>query len=594
MNNKMKHGIFKLFSLSLLLFLLISGFLIFISSGILAEEDQIPEPAPLNRNFLEFGEGQGLGKWKNISDDGHPLGLIPSPRETFHFRFLPQVRIAGLPSFFDLRQQGKLSPIRNQGNCGSCWSFASYGSLESFLRPSESWDFAEQHLIDHHNFDWAPCEGGNIDIATAYLARWSGPIAEQDAPYIYSSPSEFAPLGLKVRKHVQEVIYLPPRKGPLDNDVIKQAIMSYGAVYTSMRYVSKCYNSTTKAYYNPFWDEGAHAVAIVGWDDEFDRNKFNDLPPGDGVFIVRNSWGKDWGEAGYFYVSYYDAFFSRRYFSAVIKAEAENNYSGIYQYDPLGATWSLGWNSNTAWGANIFTAISNDPVTAVSFYVFGTTSKYEIYIYTDLASNEPRSGQLALKESGTLNHPGYYTIKLSKTVALKAGEKFSVVIKFKTNNYDWPVPVEYPYKNYSSQARAKAGESFISPDGNSWYDLHTSWGGTYRNTNVCIKAFTGYPPLYPPEEFNLQRLENDYIFFKEYINRITWSENPKNRTKIVNYRLYRKAKGDPDINYQLIEEFSPDVFSFDDRGLKKEELFSYRITSVDEFGRESKPAEISN
>jgi len=596
MNIKKKRAaLLKYVSLVLFFILIISGFLSFVSLGIFAQEDQSPQAAPLSKSFLEFLKGQEMRKWKNISDDGHPLGLVPSPREVLPFHVLPQVKIDGLPSSFDLRDWEKLPPVRDQGNCGSCWAFASFGSLESFLRPIEKWNFSEQHLIDHHDFDWEPCDGGNIDMTTAYLARWSGPITEQDVPYIYSRPYDFAPLGLNVRKHVQNIIYLPPRKNSLDNDLIKQAIMSYGAVYTSMFFASKAYNPSSKAFYNPDKKKGAHAVAIVGWDDNFDKNKFNELPPGNGAFIARNSWGWNWGESGYFYVSYYDAYFARRYYNAVITAETKNNYKRIYQYDPLGATWDLGWgNSNTGWFSNIFTSVARDSVIAVSFYSFGTSADYEVYIYSGVSPNNPRLGTLKLKQTGSLSHPGYYTIKLKKSVSLRAGERFSVVVKLKTNNYNWPIAYEYPFKNYSSRAKAQAGESFISPNGKNWYDLHTAWDGEFANSNVCLKAFTGYPPLYPPKNFAIQRLVNDLIFFKEYVNRLTWEENPQNKTTIVSYRLYRKAKGDPDINYQLLEEISPNIFVFDDRGLKEEELYSYRITSADEYGRESDPGEISN
>lgn len=574
--------------LGLLLVSIIAGLVLLLSSGIFAEEGQTVTAAPLNPEFLQYIKNLKLDKWCQYTEDGYPLGLKPSPLNIFYFRVSPSAEIEGLPTSYDLRTQGKLTPIKYQGSCGSCWAFATYGSLESFLLSSESWDFSEQNLIDRHGFDWEPCEGGDIFMATAYLARWSGPIKEEDDPYKYAALE-----GLKVRKHVQDVIYIPSRADSSDNDLLKQAVMDYGAVYTTMYYSSSCYNSVYNAYYNQNIEKGSHAVAVVGWDNDFDKNKFKAIPPGNGAFIARNSWGKNWGEGGYFYVSYHDNYFAKQ-MNAVVTAEPTTGYVTIYQYDHLGWTWSLGYGSDTAWLANIFTATSNYPLIAVSFYAAGSSNNYEIFIYTDVADNQPRSGTLARKGSGYLSSAGYFTVPLKVGVALTPGQKFSVVLKLKTNNYNYPLPIEYPHHGYSSQAKAEAGESFISNNGTSWSDLHTSWEGKYANSNVCLKALAGLPPLYPPANFKLQRLENSFIFFKEYINRLSWETNPKNRIKIISYRLYRKVKGAGEDSYQLINGLEASIFSYDDRGLKKDEFYTYRITAVDETGRESDPVEIGN
>ena len=99
---------------------------------------------------------------------------------------------------------------------------------------------------------------------------------------------------------------------------------------------------------------------------------------------------------------------------------------------------------------------------------------------------------------------------------------------------------------------------------------------------------------YPPSNFQLARLENDLIFFKEYVNRLSWVPNPLNLAAIVNYRLYRKAKDQPNTAFALYQELNASATSFDDRGLKNDELFTYRITSVSEAGIESQPVEAGN
>ena len=551
----------------------------FALASILSDEVEKPAMASLNQEFIEFQKSPTSFLLFRYTTEGNPLGLLPSPHDVSYFKYQPRVKVASLPSSYDLRQTNKLTPVRNQGSCGSCWAFATYGSLESFLLPSQLLDFSEQHLIDTHGYDWGPCDGGNLNMATAYLARWSGPLREEDDPYIYAQTEAV--------KHTQEVIMVPPRTDYLDNDLIKQAVMTYGAVYTTMYWDSSCYNPTYKSYYNPGSPVGGHAVAIVGWDDNFDQNKFTSVPPGNGAFIVRNSWGTSWGDGGYFYVSYYDEYFGRGGFNAVIKAESSSNYQTVYQYDPLGWVSSWGYGANTAWMANIFTAISNLPIYAVSFYTPVTSNAYEIYIYRDVTPDQPRSGELVATKTGQINSPGYFTVQLDNSVSLLVNQKFSVVLKLTTPGYNYPIAGEGAISGYSSQATANPLQSFVSDDGNGWLDFGANYGW-----NVCLKAFAGYPPLYPPVNLAVNKLENSFIFFKEYINRLTWAANPNNLTRIVNYKIHRKGVNEN--KYESIGTSDPSEFSYDDRGLHKTDVYSYQVTAIDEYNRESDPVTTGN
>jgi C1A family cysteine protease len=396
------------------------------------------------------------------------------------------------PSSYDLRSTGKLTPVRNQNPYGTCWTFASYGSLECSLLPGETWDFSEDNLVNTHGFDVNPAlgpynRGGNADMALAYLARWSGPVLESDDPY----PSPGIPVGLPVQKHLQEALFHPGRSGPLDNDAAKAAVTTYGAVYTSI-YMSEnaaYYNSGTKAFYYTGNDTQNHAVAIVGWDDNYAANQFSSVPAGNGAFIVRNSWGTGWGENGYFYVSYYDTWIGKELVSFNL-AESASNYGAVYQYDPLGQTSSFGYGGNTAWFANIFRTQSAESLAAVSFYTPQLNSPFEIYIYDSF--NGSSFAGLRGSKIGSISSPGYHTVSLNSPIPFPAGDDFCVVVKLTTPGYSFPVPMEYPISGYSSQATAHAGESYVSSNGVTWADL-TNF---YANTNVCLKAFTvgGAPP----------------------------------------------------------------------------------------------------
>ena len=393
------------------------------------------------------------------------------------------------PAYYDLRPLKKISQsIKDQGTLGTCWAFATYESLESFLMPRENWDFSENHLKNllssayPEGFDYA--EGGNMFMSTAYLARWNGPMKGRDDPY--NPYLSMSPKNLPIQKHVQNVFFYPDRNGPMDNNEIKSAVMNYGVVYTTINYDPAFYSATTYSYYYNGILDSNHAVDIVGWNDSFDRNKFSHLPQGNGAFIVKNCWGKGFGEKGYFYVSYYDSDIGTS--NAVFTAENTDNYKYIYQYDPLGWTDNYGYGNLTSWCANIFTARSNEVLKAVSFYTTDRNCKYELYIYTNLGSNPINHTGPVLIQSGIISTSGYHTVHLNSGVQLSEGKKFSVVLKIINSGYNYPVAVEAPISGYSSKAKANAGESFISPDGNTWTDITTD--PDHSNTNVCIKAFT--------------------------------------------------------------------------------------------------------
>ncbi len=104
----------------------------------------------------------------------------------------------------------------------------------------------------------------------------------------------------------------PRRSGSLDNDNIKAALQTTGALYTTVYWSNTYYNTSSRAYYYSGTSGSNHAVTIVGWDDTYSRNNFNPAAPGDGAFIVKNSWGTSWGNNGYFYLSYYDSMAGNR------------------------------------------------------------------------------------------------------------------------------------------------------------------------------------------------------------------------------------------------------------------------------------------
>jgi len=100
--------------------------------------------------------------------------------------------------------------------------------------------------------------------------------------------------------------------------------------------------------------------------------------------------------------------------------------------------------------------------------------------------------------------------------------------------------------------------------------------------------------IFAPINPGLERLTNNYIFYKEYINILSWQANSKNKFPISKYRIYRKARGADDSTYSQVAEVDASIFEYTERGLKKDGFYTYGITSINNRGLESSPVEISN
>ena len=243
------------------------------------------------------------------------------------------------------------------------------------------------------------------------------------------------------------------------------------------------WNASTFAYYNASRSTPNHHILVVGWDDAYPASKFlaGSRPPGDGAFLIKNSWGADFADHGYLWVSYHDSTIGDALvvFSGV---EPAGNYDAVYQYDALGRSrWITAGGGEQAWFANRFTGAGAGRVAAVSFYapVPGTT--YQVRVARALQG----VAAAPVAAAGVLSVAGYHTVRLEEPAAVTAGEKFVVAVRVTTPGWAEPVPVEAPSGLISP--RARAGQSYVSADGAAWTDL-TSHTGLSR-ANVCLKAF---------------------------------------------------------------------------------------------------------
>jgi C1A family cysteine protease len=417
-------------------------------------------------------------------------------------------RAAGtLPASYDLRRLGRLTPVRDQRDLGTCWAFGNLAAVESHLLPGKQWDFSEDNLVLRSGY--GPFPGGAYQwggwdfMAIAYLTRWAGPVAESSDPY-----GDGRTAAAPVLKHVQGAIMLPGRTGPLDNDLIKRLVMQNGALSIGMFYdaafdsLHSTDGTRTPAYYcdlaagDPFRGSTVgenHGVDIVGWDDSYPRASFtagSGQPPGDGAFLVRNSWGASWGDHGYFWISYYDRSTAYGPLTSYSRVDPVGDFSRNYQYDTLGWTQSMGYaggaDPTLAWGANRFVAKATEHIAAAGFYATGAGTQYQVWAGSSL-------GSMTLRAQGTEALPGFFTVDLGRPLAVTKGKPFVVALRMVTPGTSQPIAVESRSlegepQTWLSHAVAKAGQSFMrNGDTDKWVDLALDTQNP--DANVCLKAF---------------------------------------------------------------------------------------------------------
>lgn len=387
-----------------------------------------------------------------------------------------------LPYVYDYREEGRAPEVKNQGTLGTCWAFASLMALESRLLPEEHLSFSEDHMSLSNSFHMLQNDGGEYTMSMAYLLAWQGPVLEQEDRY----GDGYSPPGLKASKHVQEIQILPSK----DYEAIKEAVYYYGGVqsslYTSMvtgQSRSKYYNKEKGAYCYIGTEKPNHDIVIIGWDDNYPKENFSLELEGDGAFICANSWGGEFGDEGYFYVSYYDTNIGIHNI-LYTRVEAPDNYDRIYQSDLCGWVGQLGYGKEEAYFANLYTAGNGEELAAAGFYATGPDTSYEIYTVTDVEdSSSFNRKKLAAK--GSFKNSGYYTVDFEKPVQLKDGEKFAVIVNIRTPGSVHPVAIEYSAPDKKGRVNLKDGEGYISLRGTSWEGVEDK-----QKCNVCLKAYT--------------------------------------------------------------------------------------------------------
>ena len=277
----------------------------------------------------------------------------------------------------------------------------------------------------------------------------------------------------------------------------KNAITTYGALYTLVSL--KNYYYTTHSVYEAEDTNGNHAIAIVGWDDNYSRYNFNPArqqPTEDGAWLCKNSYGAGNNLNGYFWVSYEDAVISSLSGGWVVnEVDKVSKNERMLAYDSMSMfDYDSRPNDSEVYIANVYDTTDYpeySSINKVMFYSRNTGDVYNIYITpVEVDGTIPALDQIGLPlATGYMSHEGYYTAKLDTSYTLSSTtNKYAIIVKFSdmmSNGIALSREKYRPYYNTPQLPVVNPGESYYN-SGNGWVDLS---GGTMTTSygNYCIR-----------------------------------------------------------------------------------------------------------
>lgn len=428
-----------------------------------------------------------------------------------------------LPEKYDGRQQTYIGKVKDQQDTGSCWAFSTTSTLEMFAKKQLELDFefSPRHIVyssvrnfinvkvNEFGYNITPSTGGNFFMSSNYLINLRGPVLEEDMPFEnnenYIEIDEI--MGKNIQLDINDIsLNYDNPSGTVcpetEIEKIKQYVYEYGSVLMTTYLDGAYYNYSTSSYYYNGTSGINHAVTIVGWDDNYSRTNFltSNRPTKNGAWIIQNSYGDIFGDKGYYYVSYEDVHVCDVYMA--IQSADQKIEDNAYIHDKLGFNTFIGYTIGgepitTGYAMNVFTK-EEGKKEVLKEIAFGTSGvgNYSIYYFEGKGSNTPIS-KMTLIGTGTTNTRGYATYKLEEDFIIdKDVTNFSIAIYYEMVDSTRPIPLSSSSGTFYKTIISKAGQSYISGDGNTWADLINLGADFYI---ASIKAFT-----------------DDYIKIKEY------------------------------------------------------------------------------
>ena len=464
---------------------------------------------------------------KNISRfvnaEGEEVDLSGSNASTF------SSRRAVLPSKYDLRDEGRITSVKNQEIDGFCWSFASNASMESNILTqklgnatsdnldlSESagaWfscnsvtDESDSTYGDHRNDPSNGAGGGNAEKAAESISSGYGVYPEELARYEDKGDGYVEALRYYSDYRLKDYSQIPE-----DINLIKQRIIDKGAVFYGYKSFLDNYYETEDGKWSYadngtsiYGEEtvGGHAVTIIGWDDNFSKDNFHPETgvKNDGAWLCKNSWGEEWGEDGYFYVSY-DSFL---YYIGQFEMQDKDSFDTIHQHQTSSDQYLHGGgdeeNPQYFSSANVFTAKTTEKLEQIC-YSNALDSDVKVSIYElEQGYTSPEDGKLLVEFDSDVVYAGTHCLDVPANITFHEGDIFSVVIEGDT------LMTNFRYEDAEHPTGDKWGKSYFSDNGTDWTDVADFSDASY----AAIKAYTTKSTVDKTELANLVKRVEDY------------------------------------------------------------------------------------
>ena len=413
------------------------------------------------------------------------------------------------PGTYNANEERFVTEVKNQRNTSLCWAFSLASNLETSLltREQKYYDLSEEQLAyfwanrvndplgntpndkitrtqsDYHGT-------GNGRVASFFLSTWSGMTTEEKVPFQSSAVTWPDSLAYDTSAYMEDAIF-----SQYTVERTKQLLMEYNSVSAMIYMLDNYYYPDTASYSCPQSGLVNHAVTIVGWDDTYSKENFPSASGvnNDGAWIVKNSYGKNWGKNGYFYLSYEDQSITNLVSNT---ASASEEYNNNYFYDGAAAgtvTFPSKTINNGYYVSNIFKATAgngkDEKLGEIVTAVPQDNTDFQIQVYTDLKNtSDPTSGTPAYAEPVDYTQPlaGIHTIHLNTPVKIPQGTFYSVVIRIPDGSNKFYVEKTTTSTSwFTATAGIDPDQSFISTSGKKWYDA-----GNQYNCCFSVKAHT--------------------------------------------------------------------------------------------------------